>query len=305
MRLAGIEECSLAEARETLATFLGAGSDEICFGPNMTTITFHVARVLGQKWGDGDAVVVTELDHHANVVPWQALTRERGIRVRVVRMEPETGQIDWGDLERALCEPGVRLLAMGAASNALGTVNDVARAGRLARSARVLLYVDAVHYAPHASIDVRRMGCDFLACSAYKFYGPHVGVLYGRRDLLSLADAPRIEPAAEGAARQLETGTQNHEGIVGAAAAVLFLGALAGGNLDLRLSLERVIEVLHARGDAQARLLWEGLSAIRGVRLYGPSPGKPRTSTIVFTLEGWISEQVAKTLAGQDRKSVV
>src|SRR5690348_5398992 len=171
----------LSEARASVADLLGAVPAEIVFGANMTTLTFHLGRALGRGWGPGDEVVVTELDHHANVAPWRALERERGITIRAVPLNLETGELEWPALERAL-SPRTRLLAIGAASNALGTITDVARACALARAAGALSFVDAVHYAPHAWVDVRAIGCEFLACSAYKFYGPHVGILFGRSE---------------------------------------------------------------------------------------------------------------------------
>ncbi|HEX8204013.1 MAG TPA: aminotransferase class V-fold PLP-dependent enzyme, partial [Isosphaeraceae bacterium] len=159
---------AIADARRALAEFLNASPAEVAFGANMTTLTFHLARALGRRWGPGDEVVVTELDHHANVDPWRALARERGITVRVARMRPEAGQLDRDDLARQITDR-TRLVALGAASNALGTITDVAGAARLAHAVGALVFVDAVHYAPHRLVDVRAWDCDFLACSAYKF----------------------------------------------------------------------------------------------------------------------------------------
>ena len=220
-------DAALAEARRTFAEFFNGDPSEVAFGQNMTTLTFHLSRALGRAWGPGDEIVVTELDHHANVDTWKALARDRGVTIRTVRMRPETGQLDAADLESAI-RPGVRLVAIGAASNALGTINDVQRICGLARAAGALSFVDAVHYAPHALIDVGRIGCDFLACSPYKFYGPHLGVLWGRRELIDALDVPRLTPAPDWAPERLETGTLSHEAIVGAAAAVDFLASLAG-----------------------------------------------------------------------------
>jgi cysteine desulfurase family protein (TIGR01976 family) len=284
----------LLDARAAMADFLGAAPNEIAFGNNMTTLTFHLARALGRGWGPGDEVVITELDHHANVAPWRALERERGITVRSARVRTEDGTLDWETFEQAL-SPRTRLVAVGAASNAVGTITDVARAARLARAAGALSYVDAVHYAPHALVDVRAIDCDFLACSAYKFYGPHVGVLYGRHELLQSVDVPKLIPAPDHAPDRIETGTQNHEGIVGAAAAVDFLAGLGAG-ATRRERLASTFAQLHGEGRALLARLWEGLGAVPGLRLYGPPPTAPRTPTLSFTLAGWEPERVAAAL---------
>jgi cysteine desulfurase family protein (TIGR01976 family) len=290
-------DAAIESARQTLADFVNGSPEEIAFGPNMTTLTYHVARALGRRWGRGDEVVVTELDHHANIDPWRWLERERGITVRQVAMRPETGQLDAEDLERAIGKR-TRLVALGGASNALGTVNDLGRAGLLARAQGALLFVDAVHSAPHVLPDVRAIGCDFLVCSAYKFYGPHVGVLWARRELQESLEVPRLEPAPAHPPELLETGTQNHEGIVGAGAAVEFLASPAGeSGLDRRARLERSFEHLHRRGQAQIGRLWESLARIKGVTLYGPSPQELRTPTLSFVVEGRASEEVAVGLA--------
>jgi selenocysteine lyase/cysteine desulfurase len=208
-----------------------------------------------------------------------------------------TGELDWPALERAL-SARTRLLAIGAASNALGTVSDVTRACALARAAGALSFVDAVHYAPHVLVDVRAIGCDFLACSAYKFYGPHVGILFGRRDRLQALDAPKLAPAPDTAPERLETGTLDHEGIAGAGAAVEFLASLAAGG-SRRERLERTFAALHRRGQELVERLWTGLGDISGVTRYGPPPNRPRTPTVSFALAGRSSEQVATTLAAE------
>jgi cysteine desulfurase family protein (TIGR01976 family) len=285
----------LAGARAALADFVNGAPDEIVFGANMTTLTFHLARALGRGWSAGDEVVVTELDHHANVAPWTALARERGVTVRTVRMLPDTGQLDWADLERQIT-PRCRLLAIGAASNALGSITDVRRAGELARAVGALVFVDAVHYAPHVLVDVAHLGCDFLACSPYKFYGPHVGVLWVRRALLDGIDAPKLVPAPEHGPERLETGTLNHEGLAGAAAAVDFLASLAPGR-DRRERLAGAFAALHARAAAQLERLWHGLGELPRVRLYGPPPTAARTPTIGFTIAGLTAAAVAQRLA--------
>ena len=288
-------DARLSEARAWLGAFLGCSPREVAFGANMTTLTFHAARALGRGWAAGDEVVVTELDHHANVAPWQALALERGIVLRTVRLRPDRGEIDWEDLERAI-GARTRLVAIGAASNALGTITDVARAARLAHEAGALVFVDAVHYAPHVLVDVAALECDLLACSAYKFYGPHVGVLYGRHALLQTLDVPKLAPAPDTAPERLETGTQNHEGIVGAAAAVAFLASL-GGAAEPRASLAAAFAALHGRAQTLVERLWTGLAALPDVVLYGPPPGRPRTPTLSFAVEGRDPGDVAAHLA--------
>ena len=291
-------DAALDGARRALADFLNASPKEIAFGNNMTTITFHVARALGREWGTGDEIVVTELDHHANVAPWRALARERGVTVRTVKMRTE-GQVDWDDFERVV-GPKTRLVAMGAASNALGTISDVARAAALVHAHGGLMFVDAVHYAPHTLVDVRALGCDLLACSAYKFYGPHVGVLYGAESLLARLDVPKLDPAPDTAPERLETGTQNHEGIVGAGAAVDFFASLAEGDgLTRRAALEASFAELHARGQALVTTLYDGLRAISGVTVYGPAPDRPRTPTVSFVVKDRSSDEVARELVSR------
>jgi selenocysteine lyase/cysteine desulfurase len=212
-------------------------------------------------------------------------------------MIAETGQLDWGRLEELL-SAGPRLLAIGAASNALGTVSDVTRAAGLARAAGALTFVDAVHFAPHEPVDVRAIGCDFLACSAYKFYGPHIGIMFAREDVLRSLDLPKLVPAPETAPERLETGTLNHEGIVGAAAAVEFLASLATGETR-PARLVRTFAGLHTRGQALVRRLWNGLSDIAAVTLYGPPPAEARTPTVAFTVEGISAGVVAEHLAAR------
>jgi cysteine desulfurase family protein (TIGR01976 family) len=288
------------DARRALGDFLGASPGEIAFGNNMTTLAFHVGRALGRAWGPGDEIVVTELDHHANIAPWQAVARERGVTLRTVRCDAARGQLDWDDFARAVT-PRTRLVAVGAASNAIGTINDVTRATALAHGVGALAFVDAVHYAPHALVDVAALDCDLLACSAYKFYGPHVGVLYGRRDLLASLDVPKLAPAPDTVPERLETGTQNHEGIVGAAAAVNFLASLAGTapEASRREALTRVFAALHARGEALVTRLYTGLEAIAGVSVYGPRPGEPRTPTVAFAVKDRPSDEVARELVSR------
>jgi cysteine desulfurase family protein (TIGR01976 family) len=286
---------AIMDARIAVGDFINASPAEVVFGNNMTTITFHLARALGRNWGLGDEVVVTELDHHANVAPWRALARERGITIRTVPFSVETGQLDWDALERAI-NKRTKLVAIGAASNALGTITDVAAAARLAHAVGALIFVDAVHYAAHGLIDVRLAECDFLACSAYKFYGPHAGFLFGKLPLLSSLDVPKLDPAPEEAPERLETGTQNHEGIVGTGAAVDFIASLGSGDTR-RQRIVTAMGALHAASDTLVRRLWTGLGAINGVQRFGPSPDEPRTPTVSFVVDAVSSEAVAVSLA--------
>jgi cysteine desulfurase family protein (TIGR01976 family) len=302
-------DAAIDHSREAFADFFNCSAREVAFGNNMTTITFHVSRALGRKWGPGDEIVVTELDHQANVSPWRALAKERGVTIRSVTFDPQTGELVWPEFERAVTSK-TRLVAIGAASNALGTISDVRRAAQLAHSKGALCYVDAVHYAAHCVIDVKKMECDFLACSPYKFYGPHAGVLFARADVMSALDVPKVEPASNEIPERVETGTQNHEGIVGAGAAVEFLASLASGGEKLespdvvsyiesrRARLVRAMSGLHARGEVLFERLWSELNSINGVRCYGPQPGRPRTPTVSFTVAGVASTDVARGLVG-------
>ena len=289
---------ALASARQTCGHFLAGSPDEIVFGANMTTLTLHASRALARSFVRGSEIVVTELDHHANIDPWHELTKDYDVQIRTVRMVAETGQLDWDDLERQLSRK-TALLAIGAASNALGTINDVRRAADLAHAVDALVFVDGVHYAPHRLPDVGALGADFFVCSAYKFHGPHIGVLWGRRELLDRLDAPRLQPAGQRAPERFETGTLNHEGIVGAAAAVEWLAALTGGDGPPRERLVSAFTELELREDALARRLWQGLAAVEGVTLYGPPPGTPRTATVAFTVAGHSAEGVARALADE------
>ena len=288
-------DAAIERSREICAEFLNASPIEIAFGNNMTTLTMHLSRALSLEWKAGDEIVVTELDHHANIDPWLRLERERGVSVRLVRMNVETGELEWGDLERFITSK-TKLVAIGAASNALGTINDVEQAVRLAHSVGALAFVDAVHYAPHALIDVKSIDCDFLAMSAYKFYGPHTGVLFGKQHLLEKIDFPRLVPAPDYAPENVETGTQNQEGMVGAAAAVDFLASFSTDGTR-RQRLDHAFSEMHVRNSILTRKLWTALTSLDGVRVYGPSPDKPRTPTISFTIDNVRSSDAARQLS--------
>jgi cysteine desulfurase family protein (TIGR01976 family) len=303
----------ILSARETFADFLNATADEIVFGPNTTTMIYHLSRALGRTMGPGDEIVTTELEHHANLAPWQALEVERGVTLKVAQMDPETGQLDWNDFER-LVTKNTKVVAFGAGCNALGTVNRFNDAVQLAHSVGALALVDAVHYAPYFLCDVKEMDCDFLTCSAYKFYGPHVSVFYGKKSLLDSIDFPKLQPAPDAAPERAEMGTQNHEGIAGAAAAVDFYAALAGYGSDRvstrsgsheidhstptrREALVRAFAGLRAHSSPQVVKLWDALSSINGVHLFGPPPHIARTPTVSFIVKNVASTEVARRLA--------
>lgn len=284
----------LNNSRAAFADFLNCGADEVAFGMNMTTLTFHVSRALGWSLQAGDEILVTDLDHHANVAPWRELEREQGIKLVSAPFDKATGELNMIELSR-LITPRTRIVAIGAASNALGTINDLEEIMIMVRDVDALVYVDAVHSAAHQLPDVKELDCDFLVCSPYKFYGPHIGVMYMRKEIGERMRVPRLDPAPSDMPEKLETGTQNHEGMIGAAAAVDFLASFGKG-ATRRESLASSYDTLHKRGQRQIELMWEGLRGVNGVTVYGPSPKRPRTPTIAFTVAGRSSENVAKML---------
>ena len=288
-------DAAIEHAREVCAEFLNASPTEIAFGANMTTLTYHLSRALGQRYSAGDEIVVTELDHHANVDPWRRLAAERGVTIRTVRMDTSTGKLVDEDLERFI-GPKTRVVAIGAASNSLGTINDLEKVVAMGHNVGALVFVDAVHYVPHALLDVRKLDCDFVGMSAYKFYGPHVGVMFAKRELLEQIDFPKLEPAPDYAPENAETGTQNQEGMVGAAAAVDFLASL-GESGSRRESLVNVFQEVHSRSIRLFERLWNALHSMPRVTVYGPPPGSPRTATLSFTIDGITSTDAARRLA--------
>ena len=296
----------LRDARAACADFLGAASpDEIVFGPNMTTLAFAVARALAHGVGPGDEVVVTRLDHDANVSPWTTMARDRGAAVRWVDVHAADCTLDPVAFRQAI-GPRTRLVAVGAASNAVGTVNDVRAVAELAHAAGALCFVDAVQHAPHLPVDVRAMGCDLLACSAYKFFGPHVGVLWGRLELLERLPFYKVRPAPDRPPEKLETGTQNHEGIAGVLGAIEYLeelGRSLGAAGPRRAALAAAMEAIAAHERGLCARLLEGLSGVPGLRVYGitdPARLQRRVPTVSFTLQGWRPRALAERLARED-----
>jgi cysteine desulfurase family protein (TIGR01976 family) len=297
------DEC-IAEARAAVADLLGCDADEVVFGANMTTLTWTFSRAIGRELHPGDEILVTRLDHYANVSPWQAL-EEDGIIVRVVDFHDEDCTLNMEDLKRKI-NAKTRLVAIGYASNAVGTVNDVVAVVRLARTVGAWVFVDAVHYTPHGSIDVRALDCDFLSCSAYKFYGPHVGILYGKRAHFAKLHPYKVLPAPEEIPSRWETGTLSHEGLAGISATIDYLAEL-GQQVSPSASTrrEQLVVALEASRRYERKLcefLIAGLLKIPGLTLYGiadPERFDWRTPTVAIRLNGKTPYDIAQELGNQ------
>jgi cysteine desulfurase family protein (TIGR01976 family) len=299
------------EARAAAADFLNASRpEEIVFGPNMTSLTFNFSRALGRWLEPGDEIVVTRLDHDANITPWVMLAEDRGLRVRWVDFHTEDGTLDMEDMQRAL-QDRPRLVAVGYASNALGTINPVAKIVEMAKQAGALTFIDAVQYAPHGPIDVQRLGCDFLVCSAYKYFGPHVGVLYGRYDLLDELTAYKVRPAPADPPGKFETGTGNFEGYAGVLGALDYLewvGENFGGQYEDKyqdryqgraLKLKQAMSAIRSYEYELSRALLDVLEETPGVTVYGPTDRRQleeRVPTVSFTMKGLHPRRVAEEL---------
>jgi cysteine desulfurase family protein (TIGR01976 family) len=295
------------DVRSATADLLGAtDADDVSFGPNMTTITFALSRAIGATLQRGDAIVVTRLDHDANVAPWLAVAEERGLEVRWVGIDEADCGLDMAGLERAL-EGRVRLVAVGLASNAVGTINPVPLISKLAHAAGAKVWVDAVHAAPHLSIDVGALGADYLVCSAYKFYGPHLGILWGRRALLEALPPYHVRPAGDAIPGRFETGTQAHELLAGLGGTIAYLeklGVTQGGGPGLpgvadRHRRARLLAAMSAVRRYESGLvarLMDRVSGIPGLRVRGitdPARAAERCPTIAFTMDGRRPRDVA------------
>ncbi len=295
-------------AHGAAADLLGCEADEVIFGNNMTSLAFHVSRSLARELGPGDEVLVTRLDHDANVMPWALAAEERGARVRWADVDVESGTLDMEDVRRQITEQ-TRLVAVGYASNATGSINDVGTIMGWAGEAGALTFVDAVQYAPHGLIDVKALGCDFLACSSYKFFGPHSGQLYGKRELLERLEAYRVRPAGDRPPDKWETGTQNHEGMAGVTAAIDYLAGLgveygeAGPAESRRRKLEAAWKVIGAYERMLTERLIEGLLSVPGIRIYGLTEridmGR-RVATVAMRKRGTTPAQLARALAEEN-----
>ena len=291
-------DAMIAGARQAMADFFNCAPDEVSFGQNMTTITFALARAIGRELDAGDEVVVTTLDHDANVAPWRAL-QEKGVIVRQVDIRDADCTLDMDDLQRKLSKK-TKLVAVGYASNAVGTINPVAEIARVAHLVGALIFVDAVHYAPHGAIDVQALDCDFLACSPYKFFGPHMGTLYGKHEHLMRFAPYKVRPAPDALPDRWETGTQVQELIAGIAAAVEYLAELGRRHdpaaRDRRSALLAAYRVTHEHEMALFAKLMEGLQRIDGLRIFGitePTRFAQRCSTVSIRLDGHTPTETA------------
>ncbi len=303
----------LDEAHRAMADFYNAASpEEIIFGANMTTLTLHISRSISRDWNAGDEIVLTRLDHDANVTPWVLAAQDRGCNVIWVDFHPEDGTLNMEEMQAAL-ERKPRLVAVGYASNSLGTINPVARIVKMAHEAGSLVYIDAVQYAPHAPIDVQKLGCDFLVSSSYKFFGPHQGILYGRRELLEDLFAYKVRPATNRLPGKFETGTQNHEGIAGVLGAIEYFewigrefgsehieGLAEKGYQGRRMELKKAMTVIRAYEFELSRAMLSALQSIPDLTVYGPTDIRrleQRVATFSFCLRGLHPRQVAEKLA--------
>jgi len=303
----------IAEARAAMADFLHCGADEVAFGPNMTTLTYAISRAIGRELKPGDEIVVTRLDHDANVSPWLAMAEDRGVIVRWAEIHDADCTLDIADLASKINQK-TKLVAVGYASNAVGTINPVKVICRLAHAAGALAYVDAVHYGPHGLIDVAALDCDFLACSTYKFFGPHMGVLYGKREHLKRLRPYKVRPNTNAIPNCWEWGTLNHECIAGITACVEYLADLGrmahrsqfskGGNSELsrRAAIEAAYAAIHEHERALLERMMAGLKQIPGLKIYGitdPARFNERCTTFAVRIEGHTPLELATKLGNR------
>jgi cysteine desulfurase family protein (TIGR01976 family) len=307
----------LHEAHAAMADFLNAARpEEIIFGNNMTTLTLHISRSLARTLQAGDNILVTRLDHDANIAPWMLVAEDKGCNLIWVDIDVEDGTLDLDDFVRAL-EHKPKIAAFGYASNLLGTVNPVRKLTKMAQDAGALVYIDAVQYAPHGPIDVQDIGCDFLVCSSYKFFGPHAGALYGKYDLLNELKAYKVRPASNELPYKFETGTQNHEGIAGVLGALEYfewVGSQFGGEQSAswkdagpsagrRLAYKQAMSAIRNYEFGLSRALIGAVESVAGTHIYGVTDMNrldERVPTVSFTLEGRDPEKVADAIGRQN-----
>jgi len=293
-------EAHIHEARGAMADLLNADRGEIAFGANATTLLFHASRAIGRNWKPGDEIVVTELDHRGNVDPWITQATDKGVTVRWIKVDPSTFTLDLSELDSIINRKTV-LVAVGLASNAVGTVNDLARVAEQAHRVGALVAVDAVQAVPHFSVDFRALGADILCCSAYKFFGPHIGIVAIRRDIFEKLEVYRLVPAPADAPDKLETGTLNHEGLAGIKPAVEFIAALGHGSTRR----ERIVsgyERIEAHENRLAEKIRRSLSSSPRIRLCQAPPGVRKTPTVALTVAGMAPAEVCKRVI--DRAAV-
>jgi len=305
----------LHEAHAAMADFLNAARpEEIIFGNNMTTLTLHISRSLARNLQPGDNILVTRLDHDANISPWMLIAEDKGCNLIWVDIDVEQGTLDLDDFTRAL-ERKPKIAAFGYASNLLGTINPVKKLTKMARDAGALVYIDAVQYAPHAPIDVQDIDCDFLVCSSYKFFGPHAGALYGKYDLLDELKAYKVRPASDALPYKFETGTQNHEGIAGVLGALEYFEWLAAefgdgyandwemkGFSGRRLLYKQAMSAIREYESELSRALIRTIESVPGTRIYGVTDMdrlEERVPTVAFRLEGKDPAKIADALGQQ------
>ena len=306
----------LHEAHAAMADFLNASRpEEIIFGNNMTTLTLHMSRSLARNLNAGDNILVTRMDHDANIAPWMLAAEDKGCNLLWVDIDVEDGTLDLDDFAKAL-EKKPRIAAFGYASNLLGTINPVKKMTQMAKDAGALAYIDAVQYAPHGPIDVQDLGCDFLVCSSYKFFGPHAGALYGKYDLLNELKAYKVRPASDELPYKFETGTQNHEGIAGVLGALEYLewlGQQFGANQESawkeagfsgrKLDLKKGMSAMQAYESELSKKLIGIIESVPGTRVYGITDTDrldERVPTVSFRLEGKDPEQLAKAIGDEN-----
>jgi len=293
----------ISGARSAMADFLGCDADEIVFGPNMTTLTFAISRAIGRELKAGDEILLTHLDHDANISPWRAL-EERGVKIQFADIHEKDCTLNLDDLASKITSR-TKIVAVGYASNAVGTINDVKTVVRLAHEAGAMAFIDAVHYAPHGPIDVRELGCDFLACSTYKFFGPHMGVLYGKREHLMRLKPYKLRANTDAVPQRSEWGTLNHECIAGIIACVEYLAELGRRNASVSTRREAILAAYGAIQTHERKLMermLRGLSEISGLRLYGisdPARLESRCPTFAVRIDGRTPLELATKLGEQ------
>ncbi len=302
----------IEQTRVAMADFFNASRpEEIVFGHNMTTITMNLSRALARTFQPGDTLVVTRLDHDANISPWLLAAEDRGCKVRWVDFNPVDCTLQLAELEQIIQDERPRLVAAGYASNAVGTINPIPEIAKMAHQAGAWIYVDAVHYTPHAPIDVREADVDFLVCSAYKFFGPHLGILYGRYELLDSLRAYKVRPAPLDPPGKFETGTNNFENIAGLFGALEYfewLGRTMGEEFYEQIStkyqgrkacFKQALAAIRSYEQGLSQALVEQLTAVKGLKLYGiidPARFNQRVPTFSFTIDGFSPNQIAAYL---------